>query len=185
MRRRCTLYRDRVPTLDELTGSGPATIDVVLGDQFLLGVRSGPVREPEWSAIAWTDPDDPAPDGCRSWLVDTVVVWGSVDPPAVKQVSLVIRLGGLDAAAFADRYGSHGAVARAHHGMSRYVQNLVAAGPPGLDAVSELCFNSERSWADEFYLQPDSAAIVRDDVRAFIDLRATSSALVAETVVRP
>ena len=116
---------------------------------------------------------------------DTFIAWGEPGRAAVKQVSLVVRLEGLDAEGFADRYRRHAAVAEAHHGMARYVQNPVVDGPHGLDAVSELSFESERSWVNDFYLLADSAEVVREDVRGFIDLRATSSALVAEKVVRP
>ncbi len=69
--------------------------------------------------------------------------------------------------------------------MSRYVQNAVLDGPDGLDAVSELVFDSDVAWTDDFYRHPDSPAAVRADVEGFLDLRATTSALVAETVVRP
>ncbi len=161
------------------------SVDVVLADQALLGIRGGPVPEPDWAAIAWTDPDDPPPGGDRSWLVDTFVAWSGTGPAAVKQVSLVLRLEGLDADGFTGRYRHHATVAAANHGMDRYVQNSVVDGPPGLDAVSELCFSSERSWVDDFYLLADSAEVVRQDVRGFIDLRATASALVAEHVIRP
>ena len=185
MRRRCTLYRNRVPTPDEFPGYGPVSVDEVLADQSLLGIRGGSASNPGWVAIAWSDPDDPSPEGDGSWLVDTFIAWGEPGRAAVKQVSLVVRLEGLDAEGFADRYRRHAAVAEAHHGMARYVQNPVVDGPHGLDAVSELSFESERSWVDDFYLLADSAEVVRKDVRGFIDLRATSSALVAEKVVRP
>jgi len=185
MRRRCTLYSDRVPAPEEFPGSGPVSVDEVLVDQALLGIRGGPIQAPGWAAIAWTDPDDPSPGGDRSWLVDTFVAWSGVGPPAVKQVSLVVRLEGLDADLFVSRYRNHATIAQVHHGMDRYVQNSVAEGPPGLDAVSELCFASEQSWIDDFYLLADSAGVLREDVRAFIDLRATASALVAEHVIRP
>jgi len=185
MRRRCTLYRNRVPTPDEFPGSGPVSVDEVLADQSLLGIRGGSASNPGWVAIAWSDPDDPSPEGDGSWLVDTFVAWGKPGRSAVKQVSLVVRLEGSDAEGFAERYRRHALVAQAHHGMARYIQNPVIDGPPGVDAVSELCFASERSWSEDFYLLADSAEVVRKDVRGFIDLRSTSSALVAEKVLRP
>ncbi len=185
MRRRCTLFGDRVPEGDSLAGDGPAVIDRVLEDQSLLGSRGGPVPSPQWVAVAWTDPADPAPIGDRSWLVETTIA-GDPDrgPEPVKMVSFVAALASLSQAGFAERYRAHRTVAAAHHGTSAYHQNLLVDPADGVSAVSELVFTDRRAYLDDFYLLPESRQVVADDVRGFIHLRGSRSMLVAETVVR-
>jgi hypothetical protein len=149
---------------------------------------------PRWTTLVWLADGATIPDTLlepfdvlASWTADRRLVWGGpvVDGPAqgVKMVSFVRRLDGLDDTTFVDRYLAHGSVARRHHGMQRYRQNVVtAAGPdgPAPDAVSELWFPSEEAWRDDFYLAPGSRDAVAADVAGFLDRRTTSSTLVTE-----
>jgi len=175
---------------------GILSVDVVDRDRLtLLSHRSMDPAPPPWTALAWLAGDARIPetllepfDVLASWTAHRRLVWGgdtSVDDPVkgVKMVSFVRRLDGLDDTTFVDRYMAHGPVARRHHGMQRYRQNVVTtAGQdgPAPDAVSELWFPSEEAWRDDFYLAPDSRDAVAADVAGFLDRRTTSSTLVTE-----
>ena len=184
---------DPVPGL--LALRGVLSVDVVDRDRLaLLGHRSMDTAPPRWTALAWLADGATIPDTLLEpfdvlsfWTVDRRLVWGGpvIDGPAqgVKMVSFVRRLDGLDDTTFVDRYLAHGSVARRHHGMQRYRQNVVtAAGPdgPAPDAVSELWFPSEEAWRDDFFLTPGSRDAVAADVAGFLDRRTTSSTLVPE-----
>ena len=115
------------------------------------------------------------------WAEDAHAVDGIV--PGIKMVSFVCRRPELTSAEFDLRYANHMEVARVHHGMWMYAQNVVTAshgGPdtPPLDAVSELWFRSIDDWTQNMYRRADSPAAVREDTTAFIDFGRTWSVLV-------
>ena len=185
---------DAVSTLLALRGI--LSVDVVDREHLtLLSHRSMDPAPPPWTALAWLADGARIPDTLlepfdvlASWTAHRRLVWGgdtSVDAPSggVKMISFVRRLDGLDDTTFVDRYLAHGSVARRHHGMVRYRQNVVTtAGPdgPAPDAVSELWFPSEEAWRDDFYLEAGSRDAVAADVAGFLDRRTTSSTLVTE-----
>ena len=175
---------------------GVLSVDVVDHDRLeLLGQRSMDTAPPHWGGLAWLVAGAAVPHGLlgpsdvlASWTADRRLVWDDhpgVDDPtrAVKMVSFVRRLDGLDDATFVERYLAHASVACRHHGMHRYRQNVVATGSPvgaAPDAISELSFASEDAWRDDFYLASDSMAAVAADVAGFLDRRTTASTLVTE-----
>ena len=62
----------------------------------------------------------------------------------------------------------HAPLARAHHGMCRYVQHVVVdPEPDGVEAIAELHFASPDDYRDRFYLHDDSRQVIADDVATF------------------
>ena len=111
--------------------------------------------------------------------------------PGVKQISLVCRKETLDRESFYNSYKAHTKIARKHHGMQNYAQNielkhLYGSHPDNLeiDGISELWFSSRKDLEKQFYLHSNSAEIVRKDTETFIDFRKTKSIMVSETRFR-
>lgn len=168
---------------------GVVAIDVACDQEPLCDLRPGPIPTPRFAAVTWTTTPDVIGD--RGWRVVRQVVWDHDDPPgsavppgALKQTSLVRRRTGQSREEFGEFYIGHGLVARDHHGMSRYAQNIVVEAiygveSPGddIDGISELWFASRRDWSERFYLSADSPAAVREDTTRFIDFKTTSSAM--------
>ena len=104
---------------------------------------------------------------------------GGADAGAVVLTYLVVRRADLSFAEFEAHYrAKHAPLARVHHpGIARYVQNFVesragdGASAP-IDAISELWFRSEVDARTRFYRDAESARVIGEDVRRFIDLRA-------------
>jgi len=195
------LKRHEGPSSDDglsglLAVAGILSVDVVDHERLaLLSHRSMDTAPPGWTALAWLLDGAVIPDGplepfrvLASWTADRHLVWGDDPRPGgptqgVKMISFVNRLDGLDDTTFHDRYVSHGSVARRHHGMERYRQNIVVGGSsdgPAPDAVSELWFRDEEAWREDFYLEPDSRDAIGADVARFLDRRTTSTTLVRQ-----
>jgi hypothetical protein len=62
----------------------------------------------------------------------------------------------------------HAPLARAHHGMCRYVQHVVLDPEEGgIEAIAELHFTTEADHTDRFYVHDDSRQVIADDVKRF------------------
>jgi uncharacterized protein (TIGR02118 family) len=91
------------------------------------------------------------------------------------RVALVPRLPSITHEQFADHWTNrHGPIALHHHpGIGRYVQNIVTRtltpGAPDWDGIAELHFVRTEDFTDRMYDSADGKAIVRADVKRFID----------------
>ena len=145
--------------------------------------------------ITWST--SPEPLGEVGLSVNKLVAWtqesgGPIGKySGLKQVSLVSRKDTLDRKSFDMHYLNHVNIARSHHGMEKYAQNIDIEhlyGPQpkssAIDGISELWFADESDWFHRFYLHEDSQRVVREDTQNFIDFQTTSSIMVAETRFR-
>jgi uncharacterized protein (TIGR02118 family) len=110
------------------------------------------------------------------YLVDERPQWDHVAPSeGVTRISFVRRRPGLTREQFADHWTNvHSALARRHHpALCRYVQNVVVApltpGAPEIDGIAELGFRTIEDLAARMYDSPEGTAVIRADVRRFID----------------
>ena len=110
------------------------------------------------------------------YRVEERLQWDNAPPAAgVTRLSFVRRRPGITREQFADHWANvHSPLARRHHpALWRYVQNVVvapmAAGAPEVDGIAELGFRSMEDMSARMYDSPEGAAIIRADVRRFID----------------
>jgi uncharacterized protein (TIGR02118 family) len=112
----------------------------------------------------------------EAYLVEERRQWDDFPAPVVTRVSFVRRAPELTRSAFAEHWTSnHAPLARVHHpGVCRYVQNVVVdaltPAAPDVDGIAELSFRSESDREERMYDSPEGQAIIRADVRRFIDL---------------
>jgi uncharacterized protein (TIGR02118 family) len=102
--------------------------------------------------------------------------FAGADGDAVVLTYLVRRRADLSFADFEAHYRErHAPLTRIHHpGIARYVQNFIepqGAESEPIDAISELWFRSEDDARTRFYRDEESARVIGEDVRRFIDLR--------------
>jgi hypothetical protein len=108
---------------------------------------------------------------------------GALGPETVKMVSFVVRRPEVERRKFDRDYAEHVAVARVHHpGVWRYVQNLVidgtGPGADGVEAVSELWYQSGEEFVTRFYENDESPGVVKADNEEYIDFARTRSLIV-------
>ena len=182
-----------------VAGSQPLRIDVAMEDQSgWSAIRSSWPEEPMFAGLSH-GADVAAPSTDARWQGLHNIVWDyertwpdNTVTPGFKQVSLVRRRPDISAAEFRERYLAHGEVAKVHHGVWKYAQNIdlelvdgaVDDGAAPVDGISELWFESYEALRDRFYARDDSVDAVREDTSRFIDFSATYSVLVRETIVR-
>ncbi|MFN3215996.1 MAG: EthD domain-containing protein [Acidimicrobiales bacterium] len=182
------LYLDDAP----VESAGVVRLDIAVSQEPFVDLRGSAPDRPHFAGLSWTADAMSGALGDRGWHAERHIVWddgpGDTDPTGwIKQVSLVRRRPDIDVDTFAARYRGHGEVARAHHGMFRYAQTLLAEPVHGVadddqrvDGISELWFVDRAAWRETFYVGPDSAAAVRADTETFIDFATTRSAIVME-----
>ena len=170
-------------------------IDAISDQTPLMKLRGITDFTPTFSGITWTTtPEIKADLGLvvkkiYGWADNSLSLSGTY--PGVKQISLVCRKETLDRDSFYNSYKAHTKIARKHHGMQNYAQNielkhLYGSHPDNLeiDGISELWFSSRKDLEKQFYLHSNSAEIVRKDTETFIDFRKTKSIMVSETRFR-
>ncbi|MEC7924118.1 MAG: EthD domain-containing protein [Actinomycetota bacterium] len=190
------IHFDQTPDPDESTSNPNIISTDSLSDQApLMELRGTTELTPLFRGITWSTSPDPLGDVGLS--VRKIVAWpqgsrGNLGKyPGLKQVSLVGRKDTLDRKSFYVHYLNHVNIAREHHGMEKYAQNIdieYLYGPQlessAIDGISELWFADESDWFHRFYLHEDSQRVVREDTQNFIDFQTTSSIMVAETRFR-
>ena len=170
-------------------------IDAISDQTPLMKLRGITDFTPAFSGITWTT--SPEIIGDLGFTVKKIYAWADNSLSAkgtyrgVKQISLVCRKETLDQESFYNSYRAHTEIARNHHGMQNYAQNIdlepiYGSHPDGveIDGISELWFTSERNWEHQFYLHSNSAEIVGKDTKTFIDFHKTESIMVSETRFR-
>jgi uncharacterized protein (TIGR02118 family) len=113
----------------------------------------------------------------RGYRVEPRLQWDHA-PVTVTRVSFVVRRPGLTREEFADHWSNvHAPLARRHHpALVRYVQNVVVSqltpDTPDVDGIAELGFRTMEDASTRMYDSPEGMAIIRADVRHFIDVDA-------------
>ncbi len=167
-----------------------------LSDQSPLKIlRDGQEFTAQFRGIIWST--SPEPIGDVGLSVRKITAWsqggiGKVGKyPGLKQVSLVSRKEGLDSELFYQYYQRHIDIAREHHGMEKYAQNIDIeylyghkSHTSAIDGISELWFADTSDWFERFYLKENSQRIVREDTQKFINFQTTRSIMVSEMRVR-
>ena len=181
------------------SGSASQRVDVALEDQSgWSAIRSTWPAEPRFAGLthgfdAAVGPADAVWKGQHNVVWDYDRDWADgVVTPGFKQVSLVRRRPDISAEEFRERYLGHGEVAKVHHGVWKYAQNVdlqlvdggIDDGFGPVDGISELWFESYEALRDRFYARADSVDVVREDTSRFLDFASTYSVLVNETIVR-
>ena len=190
------IHFDRTPDPHESTSNPDIISTDSLSDQApLIQLRGVSEFTPFFRGITWSTSPDPLGDVGLS--VHKIVAWPEENSvnlgeySGLKQVSLVSRKDTLERKSFYVHYLNHVAIARSHHGMEKYAQNIdieYLYGPQpessSIDGISELWFADASDWFHRFYLHEDSQRVVREDTQNFIDFQATSSIMVSETRFR-
>ena len=135
----------------------------------------------QFRGIIWST--SPEPIGDVGLSVRKITAWSrDIDKvgkyPGLKQVSLVSRKEDLDSASFYQYYQRHIDIAREHHGMEKYAQNIDIeylygheSHASAIDGISELWFADTSDWFERFYLKEDSQRIVREDTQNLLTFR--------------
>ena len=167
------------------------SIDAVTDQSPLENLRGISNYEPRFAGVVWSlTPNIQADIGLS---VTKIYHWDNRSQDSnptyggIKQISFVSRRHNLDIDAFHARYQAHASIAREHHGMQAYAQNMnidivYGSHPDGfeINAISELWFATREDWNERFYLDVLSAEVVRRDTETFIDFGKTQSAIVTE-----
>jgi uncharacterized protein (TIGR02118 family) len=139
--------------------------------------------------MLWLDDDDDALTAANTviqapltaYLVDERIQWDRVGDstgrttPGVKQISFIRRTPDLPRAQFASHWTDvHAPLARVHHpAIRRYVQNVVVEAltpdAPDIDGIAELHFGTYDDLVTRMYDSDEGRAVVKADVRRFID----------------
>lgn len=190
------IHFDRVPD-PEKSELNPEVISIdALTDQTPLHkLRGISDSVPEFMGITWSTTPEKIAD--MGFAVKKITAWTekatatAITYPGIKQLSLVSRKDSLNREEFYRLYRNHEKIAKNHHGMQRYAQNIDLElvygshdSSSNIDAISELWFASEVDWSQRFYIHSNSATIVREDTERFIDFHNTSSILVSEIQIR-
>ncbi len=186
------IHFDQIPSTD-INGPHPHVISIdSLSDQTpLMELRDIPDFVPFFRGITWST--SPEPCGDVGLSVRKVIAWPQNihlalgEYSGLKQLSLVCRKDTIDRNLFYTHYQRHIDIARKHHGMEKYAQNIdleYLYGPQSkssrIDGISELWFKSESDWSQRFYLNDKSQEVIREDTQRFINFESTSSIMVSE-----
>lgn len=186
------IFFTEVPkTIDYDNNSDVLSIDVVTDQSPLENLRGISNYEPRFAGVVWSlTPDIQADIGLS---VTKIHHWDNRSKDSnptyvgIKQISFVSRRHNLGTDIFHTRYLAHASIAREHHGMQAYAQNLdidiIYGSLPDdfeIDAISELWFETGEDWNERFYLDASSPEVVRRDTETFIDFGKTQSAIVTE-----
>ena len=190
------IFFDQIPDPTEKKfDTNIVSIDSLSDQSPLKALRGGQEFTAQFRGIIWST--SPEPIGDVGLSVRKITAWprGDIDKvgkyPGLKQVSLVSRKEDLDSASFYQYYQRHIDIAREHHGMEKYAQNIDIeylygheSHASAIDGISELWFADTSDWFVRFYLKEDSQRIVREDTQKFINFQTTSSIMVSEMRVR-
>ena len=174
---------------------GVLSVDAVSDQSPLENLRGISNYEPRFAGVVWSlTPDIQADIGLS---VTKIHHWDNRSPDSnptyggIKQISFVSKRYNLGTDGFLARYRAHASIAREHHGMQAYAQNLdietiYGSSPDGfeINAISELWFATREDWNERFYLDASSPEVVRRDTETFIDFGKTQSAIVTEITHR-
>ena len=136
---------------------GVLSVDVVSDQSPLENLRGISNYEPRFAGVIWSlSPDIQADIGLSVTKIhhwdnrpqDTNPTYGGI-----KQISFVSKRHNLGTDTFHARYRAHASIAREHHGMQAYAQNLdidiIYGSPPDgfeINAISELWFATREDW---------------------------------------
>ena len=190
------IFFDQIPDPSEKkSDTNIVSIDSLSDQSPLKALRGGQEFTAQFRGIIWST--SPEPIGDVGLSVRKITAWsrGGTDRvgkyPGLKQVSLVSRKEGLDSESFYQYYQRHIDIAREHHGMEKYAQNIDIeylygheSHTSAIDGISELWFADTQDWFERFYLKKDSQRFVREDTQKFINFQTTSSIMVSEMRVR-
>ena len=190
------IFFDRIPGPAEgISDTNIISIDSVSDQAPLMILRGVQEFEEQFQGIIWST--SPEPIGDVGLSVRKVTAWSHERGnnigkyPGLKQVSLVSKKEDLNREAFYKHYQRHIDIAREHHGMEKYAQNIDIeylygheSHASAIDGISELWFADTSDWFERFYLKESSQRIVREDTQKFINFQTTSSIMVSEMRVR-
>jgi uncharacterized protein (TIGR02118 family) len=146
-------------------------------DELYLPVGEGVTgREGRVTAIAVMRRDAPVPPDAEAYAVDERFQWDK-GGDMVTRISFVRRAPRLTHEQFADHWTNvHAPLARKHHPVVRYVQNVVVEkltpNAPDVDGIAELGFRTMHDVHHRSYDSPAGAAIIRRDIQRFLDVPA-------------
>jgi uncharacterized protein (TIGR02118 family) len=128
------------------------------------------------TAIAIMRRDVPIPPDAEVYAVDERFQWDK-GGDTVTRISFVRRAPRLTHEQFADHWTNvHAPLARKHHPVVRYVQNVVVEkltpDAPDVDGIAELGFRTMHDVYHRNYDSPAGAAIIRRDIQRFLDVPA-------------
>jgi uncharacterized protein (TIGR02118 family) len=128
------------------------------------------------AGIAMMREDMPLPAGAEAYAVDERFQWDK-GGDTVARISFVRRAPYLTHEQFADHWTNvHAPLARKHHPVVRYVQNIVVEkltpDAPDVDGIAELGFRTMHDVHHRDYDSPAGAAIIRRDIKRFLDVPA-------------
>ena len=188
-------FTDVPKRTDYDNNSDVLSIDVVTDQSPLENLRGISGYEPRFTSVVWSlTPDVEADIGLS---VTKIHHWDNRPQDSnptyagVKQISFVSKRHNLGTEIFHARYLAHASIAREHHGMQAYAQNLdidILYGSTSdafeINAISELWFATREDWNERFYLDTSSPEVIRRDTETFIDFEKTQSAIVTEITHR-
>ncbi len=146
-------------------------------DELYLPVGEGVTGRPgRVAGIAVMRHDAPLPADAEAYEVDERFQWDK-GGDAVTRISFVRRAPQLTHEQFADHWTNvHAPLARKHHPVVRYVQNVVVEklmpDAPDVDGIAELGFRTVHDVHHRSYDSPAGAAIIRRDIQRFLDVPA-------------
>lgn len=128
------------------------------------------------AAIEVLRQDDELPADAEAYAVDERFQWDK-GGGTVTRISFVRRAPHLTHEQFADHWTNvHAPLARKHHPVVRYVQNIVVEkltpDAPDVDGIAELGFRTMHDVYHRNYDSPAGAAIIRRDIQRFLDVPA-------------
>jgi uncharacterized protein (TIGR02118 family) len=147
------------------------------GDELYLPVGEGVTGRTERIAgIAISRHDAPLPADAEAYAVDERFQWDK-GGDTVTRISFVRRAPSMTHEQFADHWTNvHAPLARKHHPVVRYVQNVVVEkltpDAPDVDGIAELSFRTMHDVYNRSYDSPAGAAIIRRDIQRFLDVPA-------------
>jgi uncharacterized protein (TIGR02118 family) len=128
------------------------------------------------TAIAMMPGGEAIPPDAEAYAVDERFQWDK-GGDTVTRISFVRRAPHLTREQFADHWTNvHAPLARKHHPVVRYVQNVVVEkltpDAPDVDGIAELGFRTTHDVYHRSYDSPAGAAIIRRDIQRFLDVPA-------------
>jgi uncharacterized protein (TIGR02118 family) len=164
-----------VKVIAALLGAIPDATDGV--DELYLPVGEGVTgRAERIVGIEILSGDEELPESAEAYAVDERFQWDK-GGDTVTRISFVRRAPRLTHEQFVDHWiNVHAPLARKHHPVVRYVQNIVVEkltpGAPDVDGIAELGFRTVHDVYHRSYDSPAGAAIIRRDIQRFLDVPA-------------
>jgi uncharacterized protein (TIGR02118 family) len=128
------------------------------------------------AAIEIIRQDGDLPENAEAYAVDERFQWDK-GGDIVTRISFVRRAPHLTHEEFVDHWTNvHAPLARKHHPVVRYVQNIVVEkltpDAPDVDGIAELGYRTMHEVHHRNYDSPAGAAIIRRDIQRFLDVPA-------------